>query len=130
MDEAIFVQEINTGNGLNKEIESFIFSQHSFLADYIKQVALLNVLKYKVNILFVFKAREKTDNIDMFQFLLDLNFSIQRFLHFRSLDSCFIQLLDSDLHLCRNMRSKLDRPIGAFSYDLLVKSEFLQFHIR
>lgn len=54
MNEAVFVEEINTSDGLDKEIESSLLSETALFLDQHEQVTLGNVFHHEVDILFVF----------------------------------------------------------------------------
>ena len=47
MNKAVFVQKVDSSNGLNKKVKSLVFGQQTMLVpipNYVEQVTLLDVL--------------------------------------------------------------------------------------
>ena len=59
MNKPVLVQKVNSSDGLDEEVEGFVFSQHVFVssADDMKQVALLHMFQNQVDRFFVLQRR-------------------------------------------------------------------------
>ncbi len=114
MYEAVFMQEIDASNCLDEEIEGFGFAEHAFFADDKKQVTLFHILEDQVNKAVIFQTGVKAHNVDMFELLLDLNFSLKRFLHFRCLQRVLINFFNRHCNICRFVYSQLYHSVRPF----------------
>jgi len=91
----LFVEEVDAGANLNKEVESRIFSKVLLLANEIEEVALARVLQGQVDRSLVFETRVQAADVLVVQLLLDLYFSDQGFSDFARLDRTLLNLLNS-----------------------------------
>ena len=94
MDEPILMKEVNTGNSLNEEVESSLFSETALLLYQHEKVTFGDVLHHKVNVLVILQVRIHPNDINMLEFLMDLNLSPQRLLHLWSFDHAFIEFFN------------------------------------
>ena len=111
MDEAIFMQEIKSGDSLDPEVEGFIFSKLRLVITYnMEQIAaqcVINVLKDQIDVLFILETCVEAHNMLVLQLLLDFNLSSESLLQFWRLNTSFVHFLYCNFRLCRDVRSDL-----------------------
>lgn len=75
MNEAVFMKKIYASYSLDEEIKCSLLCKATFLLNQDKQVALSHVLHDEVDVLMILKVGIHAHNVDMLEFLMNLDFT-------------------------------------------------------
>ena len=129
MDEAVLVEEVDASDRLDEEIKRGLLAEALLLPNQGEQVALGHVLHDQVNVLVVLQVRIHSHDVDVLQFLMNLDLSPEGLLHFRSFDHSLVKFFNSHFYTARLMQSELNLPVGAFAQRDALELELVKLHI-